>query len=131
MISTSLRELGLPAEYSTHHYWVRREVSGDDSIVDVEIASRGQFLIHIENKIRSSEGEDQTDREWSDVSRRAATIGTERVCYAACDASSRCRPPRPLSMKCCVTQSPLEWTRSYTIDNDLGAAITEGGSALR
>jgi hypothetical protein len=49
---------------------VRREVRGDESTVDVEVASRKQFLIHIEIKIWSEEGADQTDREWADVLRR-------------------------------------------------------------
>ncbi|HEV3143299.1 MAG TPA: PD-(D/E)XK nuclease family protein [Gemmataceae bacterium] len=67
-------EFGLPIEYAACKYWVRREVVGDESIVDVEVACRDRFLIHIENKIWSSEGIDQTDREWSDVQRRAAEL---------------------------------------------------------
>jgi hypothetical protein len=69
------RDLQLPADYADGRYWVRREVAGDESIVDIEIACRGRFLIHIENKIWSGEGTDQTDREWSDVQRRAADLG--------------------------------------------------------
>lgn len=69
-----LNELGLPMDYAECRYWVRREVAGDESIVDIEIASRGQFLIHIENKIWSSEGSDQTYREWADLRRRATAI---------------------------------------------------------
>lgn len=68
------RELGLPSEYAECKYWVNREVAGDESIVDVEVACRGRFIIHIENKIWSSEGTDQTDREWSDLQRRAAEL---------------------------------------------------------
>jgi hypothetical protein len=70
-----LRQFGLPAEYADAQYWVRREVAGDESVVDVEVAARGQFLIHVENKIWSSEGTDQTDREWADVQRRAVSLG--------------------------------------------------------
>jgi hypothetical protein len=62
-----LSEFGLPIDYADCKYWVRREVVGDESIVDVEVACRGRFLIHIENKIWSCEGTDQTDREWSEV----------------------------------------------------------------
>jgi hypothetical protein len=69
-----LSEFGLPAHYADCNYWVRREVAGDDSIVDVEVACRGQFIIHIENKIWSHEGTDQTDREWLDLRRRAADL---------------------------------------------------------
>jgi hypothetical protein len=57
-----LNDLGMPMEYSDCKYWVRREVAGDESIVDLEVASRERFLIHIENKIWSCEGTDQTDR---------------------------------------------------------------------
>ena len=69
-----LHEFGLPIDYADCKYWVRREVAGDESIVDVEVACRGRFLIHIENKIWSCEGLDQTDREWSDMQRRAAGL---------------------------------------------------------
>lgn len=64
----------LPFDYAHGAYWVRREVAGDESIVDIEVASRGQFLIHIENKIWSGEGTDQTDREWNDLQRRGKDL---------------------------------------------------------
>jgi len=66
-----LEELKLPSSYAEANYWVWRERSGDESRVDVEIAARGQFLIHIENKIHSEEGPDQTVREWADLVKRA------------------------------------------------------------
>ena len=69
-----LSEFGLPLNYADCKYWVRREVAGNESIVDIEVACRGQFLIHVENKIWSSEGTDQTDREWSDLQRRSAEL---------------------------------------------------------
>jgi len=68
------RELFLPIDSPDCKYWVRREVAGDESIVDIEVACRGQFLIHIENKIWATEGADQTNREWSDLQRRAAGL---------------------------------------------------------
>ena len=61
--------------YPTEPYWVRCEVSGNQSRIDIEIASRGKFIIHIENKIWSSEGPDQTHREWCDLERRAKELG--------------------------------------------------------
>jgi hypothetical protein len=69
-----LSELRLPVEYASYNYWVRREVAGEESIVDLEIAYRGRFLIHIENKIWAGEGPNQTTREWSDLQRRAADL---------------------------------------------------------
>ena len=44
------KELALPPNYADVNYRVRREVASDESIVDVEIACRGHFIIHIENK---------------------------------------------------------------------------------
>lgn len=55
-------------------YWVRREVSSSESRVDIEIAASGRFIIHIENKIHASEGEDQTEREWRDLNKRAEQL---------------------------------------------------------
>jgi hypothetical protein len=65
-----LKQFELPPRYADANYWVRREVRGAESTVDVEVACRREFLIHIEIKIWSEEGADQTDREWADVLRR-------------------------------------------------------------
>lgn len=67
--------LKLPLELVDTPYWVRREVSGDTSRVDIEIAAHGGFLIHIENKIWSKEGRLQTHREAEDMRRRAEALG--------------------------------------------------------
>lgn len=72
-----LKELGLDERYAESEYLVRREVRGDESIVDIEIAARGRFVIHIENKIYSEEGEDQTEREWRDLQERARDLGVK------------------------------------------------------
>jgi hypothetical protein len=69
-----LAELSLPSEYADKPYWVRREVEHEEARVDIEIAARGSFLIHIENKIFSDEGSDQTEREWRDAARRAKEL---------------------------------------------------------
>jgi len=60
--------------YPDEPYWVRREVAGRESRVDIEIAASRKFIIHIENKIGSSEGEYQTHREWCDLKRRAKDL---------------------------------------------------------
>lgn len=63
--------------YAKFDYFVSREVKGDLSRVDVEVAAKGHFIIHLENKIYSKEAtdqenkEDQTKREWIDLERRA------------------------------------------------------------
>ena len=64
-------------------YWVYTEVAGDLARVDIEIAARRKFLIHIENKIYSEEGEDQTDREMSDlIARRVELEVPDDTCRA-------------------------------------------------
>ena len=70
-----LDALKLPLEWADKPYWVRREVSGDNSRVDIEVAARGEFLIHIENKIWSKEGQRQTHREGADMRSRAEALG--------------------------------------------------------
>jgi hypothetical protein len=62
-------------EYPHERYWVRREVASSESRVDIEIAAGNRFIIHIENKIQSCEGDDQTHREWRDLNRRADSLG--------------------------------------------------------
>lgn len=73
-----LSEFGLPSEYASCKYSVRRELAGDESIVDIEVACRKHFIIHIENKIWASEGTDQTDREWADLGRRALALNVDK-----------------------------------------------------
>lgn len=69
-----LEEIGLPPELAAIPYRVSREVSGDQSRIDIEVARRGQFLMHIEIKVRSLEGTLQTLREWDDLQRRARAM---------------------------------------------------------
>jgi hypothetical protein len=73
-LETLKDKLNLPDSldaYSQMPYWVRRELCGETSRIDIEIAARRGFILHIENKIGSPEGKDQTDREWEDFVRRA------------------------------------------------------------
>ena len=65
------------------NYWVRTEVAGYEARMDVEIAARGRFLIHIENKIHSIEGDDQTNREWRDLLMRCKELTVPKEsCHA-------------------------------------------------
>jgi hypothetical protein len=78
------RELGAEAnpEVKTYHddgsYWALREFSSGESRVDIEIAAYKKFVIHIENKIMSAEGPDQTGREWRDLQERARQLHVPR-----------------------------------------------------
>jgi hypothetical protein len=77
-LETLAGELKLPGpidSYAETNYWVRREVAGGQSRMDVEVAARGSFIIHIENKIWSAEGMKQTSREWEDLLRRRDELG--------------------------------------------------------
>jgi hypothetical protein len=78
-----LRSAKLKKSVDDSHYWVYTEATSDESRVDIEIAARGSFLIHIENKILSSEGEDQTDREWRDLLARQKELNVpNETCHA-------------------------------------------------
>jgi hypothetical protein len=69
-----LDQFGLPGWYADQKYGVRREVCGDESRIDLEIGCRSQFLIHIEVKMWAGEGHRETEREWSDLNRRAREL---------------------------------------------------------
>ena len=56
-------------------YRVRNEFAGNESIVDIMIYRKGEFLIYLENKILSPEGIDQVDREFRDMQRLGSTLG--------------------------------------------------------
>jgi PD-(D/E)XK nuclease superfamily len=57
---------------------VRREVSGDEAKIDIEVIG-DDALVHIENKPYSGETQgDQTVREWGDLQRRSQALGIPR-----------------------------------------------------
>jgi hypothetical protein len=69
-----LQRLDLPLQYAQADYRVSREASGVDSKVDILIEAERLFVIGIENKIDSEEGDDQTRREWADLVRRGKKL---------------------------------------------------------
>jgi hypothetical protein len=74
--SLFLKEVNLPDKYASKNtnYRVIREHCGRASRLDIIIEAAGQFIIAIENKVDSKEGEDQTNREWADLQRRKKTL---------------------------------------------------------
>lgn len=62
-----LDELKLPAEYAESKYIVKKEVRGDESIIDIRIRSKVYgdkgFVIDIENKVGAGLGDTQIERE--------------------------------------------------------------------
>jgi hypothetical protein len=62
------------AEESIGQYIVRTEFSGLESIIDVMVYQRGNFLIYLENKVFAREGSDQLAREFRDMQRFGASL---------------------------------------------------------
>jgi len=60
------------------HYRVRSEFSGFESIIDILVYRRGEFLIYIENKVLSQEGLNQVDREFRDLQRLGSTLSIRK-----------------------------------------------------
>lgn len=90
-----LKKLGLPVAYAEkNNYWVRREVAGEMSRVDVEVAARDYFIIHIENKLQAEEGEEQTSREWEDLLRRAKDLAIPQKAVHALFLTPDRKPPQ-------------------------------------
>ena len=69
-----LQRLDLPLKYADADYRVVREASGQEARLDILIEADRQFIIGIENKVDSEEGEDQTSREWADLERRGKEL---------------------------------------------------------
>lgn len=74
-----LQRLGLPLKYAKADYQVVREALGRQARLDILIQAAGQFVIGIENKIDSQEGEDQTHREWADLRKWAEKLSVPRT----------------------------------------------------
>ena len=69
------RACGLPIVLAApHRYRVRTEFSGSESIVDILVCRRGDFLVYLENKVFAPEGPDQVDREFRDMCRLASSL---------------------------------------------------------
>jgi hypothetical protein len=55
-------------------YTVRTECVGAESIIDVMVVRRGEFLVYLENKVYAPEGHEQVDREFRDMRRLGASL---------------------------------------------------------
>jgi len=69
-----LCRLDIPSQ-ALDRYLVRTEFVGAESIIDVMVFSRGEFLIYLENKVFASEGSHQVDREFRDMRRLGTALG--------------------------------------------------------
>lgn len=65
-----LKSAELPIKYADLPYKVKTEVNHEESRIDIEIKSEKNFLIHIENKVSASEGDEQLQRETRDLERK-------------------------------------------------------------
>lgn len=70
-----LEYLNLPEEFARTNYRVIREWCGEGSRIDIVVEAESKFIIGIENKIDSEEGDHQTHREWKDLQIRKKTLG--------------------------------------------------------
>lgn len=59
-------------------YSVRTEFVGKETIIDVMVCRRGEFLVYLENKVYAQEGPSQLAREFRDMRRRGAALGIPR-----------------------------------------------------
>jgi hypothetical protein len=73
-----LRRLGLPRQYAEADYRVVREAPGVESQLDIRIEADRRFVMGIENKVDSVEGEGQTPKEWADLLRRGKELFVPR-----------------------------------------------------
>ena len=89
----SLCNLPLPIE-SLVGYRVDTEHSEQESIIDIKVYKKGEFLVYIENKIYSPEGKNQTLREFRDMERVGASHGIPKDCQFAIFLTPDGRQPK-------------------------------------
>ncbi|MDR3459984.1 MAG: PD-(D/E)XK nuclease family protein [Verrucomicrobiae bacterium] len=97
-----LKMTSLPIWYAANKYRVIRELSGNESQIDIVIEAEEVFIIGIENKIDSEEGDTQTDREWRDLQRRknGLLIPNEAVAFFLTPDGT---------MPICKSFKPISW----------------------
>jgi hypothetical protein len=62
------------APAALNRYHVRTEFSGTESIIDVMVCRKGEFLIYLENKVLAQESPEQIDREFRDMCRIGSSL---------------------------------------------------------
>lgn len=87
-----LLRLDLPPQ-AFARYQVRTELVGAESIIDVTVFQRGEFLIYVENKILAAEGIQQVDREFRDMRRLGAVLHVPQDRQFAIFLTPEGRPP--------------------------------------
>jgi hypothetical protein len=83
-------------------YTVRTEFPGFESIADIVIFRKGDFLIYIENKIFAAEGDKQLDRQERDLLRRSELLQIPKSRRCAVFLTPQGRPP--------ITGNPKKWS---------------------
>ncbi len=97
-------EAGLPvSDLNTERCLVRTEFVGSESVVDIVIAKTKCFLVFIENKTVSAEGERQVDREYRDMQRLGDSLQIPFDKRFAIFLTPTGRPP--------VSGDPRRWRR--------------------
>lgn len=68
-----LCKIDLPLDILTG-YSVRTEITGPESIIDILVYKKHDFLIYVENKVDSAEGIEQCNREFRDMHHRGKRL---------------------------------------------------------
>jgi hypothetical protein len=74
-------------------YRVRTEFVGTESIIDMTVFRRGEFLIYVENKVFAGEGIHQIDREFRDMRRLGIALEIPKERQFAVFLTPDGRPP--------------------------------------
>ena len=93
-------------------YHVRTEFSEVESIIDVLVYRKAEFLIYVENKVHSEEGIKQLDREFGDMQRLGSRLGIPQDRQYAVFLTPDGRKPSSGDPKCWRTLSYQQLKKS-------------------
>ena len=82
---------GFNVTYNRGGYKVKREHPGNESIIDILIYGR-EFIFYIENKTLSSEGYDQTNREYRDLMKLSKALDIKKYIFPIFLSPSGAKP---------------------------------------
>lgn len=88
-----LCNLDLPIEM-LFNYRVRTEHRVREADIDIMVSKKSEFLLYIENKVLSSEGDDQTPREFRDMRQAGIILGVPEDRQFAIYLTPDGRPPK-------------------------------------
>ena len=94
-LKTFVNLLALPLHTEMlSEYRVLTEHGGKEAIIDIMVYKKPDFLLYIENKVLSAEGDDQTPREFRDMRRIGLSLGIPESRQFAIFLTPDGRPPK-------------------------------------